>query len=76
MERIAADDTPLTHVDPAELQRELEQRLAARKDGARSPQDNPRARMAGASPVELWEITDVAERSVPQVDLSMNRPAK
>ena len=34
------------------------------------------AGMAGASPVELWEITDVAERAVPQVDLSMNRPAK
>src|SRR5687768_11109066 len=31
------------------------------------------AGMAGASPVELWEITDVAERAVPQVDLSMNR---
>jgi LemA protein len=34
------------------------------------------AGMASASPVELWEITDVAERAVPQVDLSMNRPAK
>jgi DnaJ-domain-containing protein 1 len=49
MERISADDQPLTHVDAAELQRELEQRLAARQAGARAPQDNPRARMAGAS---------------------------
>jgi LemA protein len=29
------------------------------------------AGMAGASPVELWEITDVAERAVPKVDISM-----
>ena len=28
------------------------------------------AGMAGASPVELWEITDVAERAVPRVNLS------
>jgi LemA protein len=28
------------------------------------------AGMAGASPAELWEITDVAERAVPNVDLS------
>ena len=29
------------------------------------------AGMAGASPAELWEITDVAERAVPNVDLSL-----
>ena len=29
------------------------------------------AGMAGASPVELWEITDVAERSVPRVNISI-----
>ena len=34
------------------------------------------AGMAGASPAQLWEITDDAERAVPQVDLSMNTPAK
>jgi LemA protein len=27
--------------------------------------------MAQASPVELWEITDAAERAVPRIDLSM-----
>jgi len=27
--------------------------------------------MASASPVELWEITDVAERAVPKVDIMM-----
>jgi LemA protein len=30
------------------------------------------AGLAKAEPAELWEITDVAERAVPQVDLSMN----
>ena len=32
------------------------------------------AGMAGAKPVELWEITDVAERAVPNVDLSFGTP--
>jgi len=31
------------------------------------------AGMAGASPAELWEITDVAERAVPNVDLSFGK---
>ncbi len=31
---------------------------------------------AGASVVELWEITDVAERAVPAVDLSMGSPPR
>lgn len=31
------------------------------------------AGMARAEPVELWEITDEAERAVPKVDLSMKR---
>jgi LemA protein len=30
------------------------------------------AGLAKATPAELWEITDVAERAVPKVDLSMN----
>jgi DnaJ-domain-containing protein 1 len=67
MERIAADDTPLTHVDPAELQRELEQRLAARKDGAPSPQDNPRARMAGASPEARRQRAALAEKRAARI---------
>ena len=31
------------------------------------------AGMAGASPAELWEITDEAERAVPNVDLSFGK---
>ena len=34
------------------------------------------AGMAGASPAQLWEITDEGERSVPNVDLSLNTPVK
>ena len=32
------------------------------------------AGMASATPVELWEITDVAERVVPKIDLTMKQP--
>ncbi len=32
------------------------------------------AGMAKASPAELWEIEDAAERAVPNVDLSLNNP--
>jgi LemA protein len=34
------------------------------------------AGMAGAAPVPLWEITEEAERAVPQVDLSLGQPQK
>ncbi len=34
------------------------------------------AGMAGASPAELWEITDQAERAVPNVDLSFGTPPR
>jgi LemA protein len=33
------------------------------------------AGLARAEPAELWEIEDAGERAVPQVDLSMQRPA-
>jgi LemA protein len=33
---------------------------------------NLMAGLAGASPAELWEISDEAERAVPKIDLSMN----
>ena len=37
---------------------------------------NLMAGMAGASPAELWEITDEAERAVPKIDLSMNAASR
>ena len=33
------------------------------------------AGLAKAAPVELWQLEDAAERAVPIVDLSMNKPA-
>ena len=33
------------------------------------------AGLAKATPAELWEIEDAAERAVPKVDLSFNKPA-
>ena len=33
------------------------------------------AGLAKATPAELWEIEDAAERAVPTVDLSLNKPA-
>jgi LemA protein len=33
------------------------------------------AGLAKATPAELWEIEDSAERAVPTVDLSFNKPA-
>jgi len=32
------------------------------------------AGLASASPADLWEIEDAAERAVPKVDLSLNKP--
>jgi len=32
------------------------------------------AGIAGASPADLWEIEDAAERAVPKVDLSSGPP--
>jgi hypothetical protein len=55
MDKVAADDTPLSHVDEAELQEELERRMAMRKAAPRAPADNPRARLAGASPAARQE---------------------
>ena len=43
MDKVAADDTPLSHVEEVELQEELERRVAMRKASSRAPADNPRA---------------------------------
>ncbi len=60
MDKVAADDTPLSHVDEAELQEELERRVAMRKASPRAPFDNPRARLAGASPAAQKEREKLA----------------
>jgi hypothetical protein len=47
---VIVDDEELSVVDPAALEAELKARRAAREAKPRKPEDNPIARMAGASP--------------------------
>lgn len=67
MDRIAADDTPLSHVDELELQRELERRIAARQSEERGPLDNPRARLAGASDTARQKRSELAQKRAERV---------
>ncbi len=67
MDRIVVDDTPLSHVDEAELHRELEQRTAARKARPQSPSDNPLARIAGASDEARAQRKAMAEKRATRV---------
>lgn len=50
VDKVAADDTPLSHVSGADLHHEVEDRQAAKKDNPRAPGDNPLARLAAATP--------------------------
>jgi DnaJ-domain-containing protein 1 len=49
MDNLAADDTPLSHVEEADLRAELQARIDGRGSSPPSPRDNPRAKWAGAS---------------------------
>jgi DnaJ-domain-containing protein 1 len=48
LDKVLADDTPLSGVERDELDAELERRTQARRAGAPKPEENPRARWAGA----------------------------
>jgi len=61
MDRIAADDTPLSHVDEAVFQDELEQRIRARKASPADPRDNPSASLASASQAARAKRAKLAE---------------
>ena len=62
-ERIAADDTPLSHVEPTALQAELDARAAARKAAPSEPAEHPVARIAGATePARRERVRLAAER--------------
>lgn len=67
MEKVAADDTPLSHVDEVELQEELERRVAMRKRSARAPADNPRARWAGGSADAAKQRKAAAEKRAARI---------
>ena len=62
LDRVSADDTPLTGVERGELDAELERRVAARKESpARPANDNPRARWAGAGEEAARRRREAAE---------------
>ena len=67
MDQIAADDTPLSHVDEELLQSELALRKAAREANPQKPSDNPRARIAGASATALAERRKLAEERAARI---------
>ncbi len=62
LERVAADDTPLSHVDEEVLEKEVAYRVASRKRTNRSPGDNPVAKWAGASSQALAERRKQADQ--------------
>jgi len=61
LDRVAADDTPLTGIEREELDAELSRRVEARKAAARAPEDNPRARWAGAGDEARRQRREAAE---------------
>jgi DnaJ-domain-containing protein 1 len=75
MNKVAADDTPLSHVDEEGLQSELADRVAARK-GARSPADNPIAKLAGSSSAAREKRAKLAERRSARVDSERQKRAR
>lgn len=62
MDSLAADDTPLSHVDEPRLRAELQARIDARAEGVPAPRDNPRARDATANPEARKRRRAAAER--------------
>lgn len=67
MDRVAADDTPLSHVEEISLERELTLRAAAREANPRKPRDNPRARLAGAAAESRAEREQRADKRAAKV---------
>jgi DnaJ domain len=70
IDKVLADETPLTGIERDELDAELERRTQARAGGARPPAENPRARWAGAgeeAAKKRREAAEVRERRIRQV---------
>ncbi|HEY8145030.1 MAG TPA: J domain-containing protein [Kofleriaceae bacterium] len=62
LDRVAADDTPLSGIERDELDAELSRRVEARKAApATSPEENPRARWAGAGEESARRRREAAE---------------
>lgn len=76
VDRIAADDTPLSHVDEDALQRELKHRIDARKDSSAGPRDNPRARIVSASDKARQRRSKLAEERAARVGAIRQKRAR
>ncbi len=62
LDRVAADDTPLSGIERDELDAELSRRVEARKASpAAAPEENPRARWAGAGEEAARRRREAAE---------------
>jgi len=61
LDRVSADDTPLTGIEREELDAELSRRVEARKAQAAAPEENPRARWAGAGDEAARRRREAAE---------------
>jgi hypothetical protein len=73
MDKIAVDDTPLSHVDEDAFHRELERRSAARQAGWPAPMDNPRARIAGASSEARQRRVKLAEERAARIHAARDK---
>ncbi len=67
MDKVAADDTPLSHVDEVELEEELERRQVMGKRTRRAPGDNPRARWAGGSEAAAKQRKAAADKRAAKI---------
>lgn len=76
MDRIAADDTPLSHVEEISLEREHELRTAARAADPRKPRDNARAALASASSEARAEREKRAEKRARKVHAAREKRRK
>lgn len=76
IERVAVDDTPLSHVSEEVLQRELERRSAARRANPTAPASNPRARIAGASAEARARRNKLAEERAARIHAARDQRAR
>lgn len=76
MQRIAADDTPLSYVDEADLEHELAARRAANADSKRKPRDNPRARLAGADSAMRDKRAELSDKRAARVEAARDKRAR
>ena len=74
MNKVAADDTPLSHVSEEGLQSELQDRIAGRK-GARKPAENPIAKLAGSSEAARDKRDKMAARRASRVKSDRDKRA-